>query len=160
MPCSNSSSANSMDGDSMDDMKHAIGIESSKLDRLTSSGSSCSRQEFHTCDTDSQSESTASLQPGFGFDCPTQTLALQNLPRGFKLDDIVRVLDGGGFKGSYDMINMPLDNGENCGFAFINFVNSVYARAFRDMCHGLLTVVPARKQVSIVGRFQLARAAR
>eukprot|EP00930_Biecheleria_cincta_P045123 TRINITY_DN31101_c0_g1_i1.p1 TRINITY_DN31101_c0_g1~~TRINITY_DN31101_c0_g1_i1.p1 ORF type:complete len:398 (-),score=76.79 TRINITY_DN31101_c0_g1_i1:155-1180(-) len=64
-----------------------------------------------------------------------QTLQLNNFPEHSTHQNLVDFLCDAGFHGMYDLIHVPMDadGTKHCGFAIVNFSNSVHAKAFADM---------------------------
>jgi len=53
------------------------------------------------------------------------TVMLRNLPNDYTREDVLDLLDSGGFRACYDFFYMPVDfqSGSGMGYAFINFVS-------------------------------------
>lgn len=69
---------------------------------------------------------------------PRTTLMLRNIPNCYSRSLLLELLDGHGFKGSYNLVYLPIDFNTNCGFgyAFVNFVDTESADIFMSQLQG------------------------
>jgi hypothetical protein len=69
---------------------------------------------------------------------PRTTLMLRNIPNCYSRSVLLELLDGHGFKGSYNLVYLPIDFNTNCGFgyAFVNFVDTESAEVFMSRLQG------------------------
>lgn len=63
---------------------------------------------------------------------------MRNIPSEFTGATLLTLLNRHGFKGSYDLVYLPMDYNNKVGFgyAFINFVDSSWAKTFRGAFEG------------------------
>ncbi|CAK9103881.1 Meiosis protein mei2 [Durusdinium trenchii] len=95
--------------------------------------------------TGASSSSERSTRPSSGGDLPQQvevrgatTVMMRNIPSEFTGATLLTLLNRHGFKGSYDLVYLPMDYNNKVGFgyAFINFVDSSWAKTFRGAFEG------------------------
>jgi hypothetical protein len=69
---------------------------------------------------------------------PRTTLMLRNIPNCYSRSFLLELLDRHGFKGSYNLVYLPIDFNTNCGFgyAFVNFVDTESAEIFMSQLQG------------------------
>lgn len=88
----------------------------------------------------SSDEGMAPASTGVGFQksTPGVTMMFRNLPEGFTRSELLRLLDGKGFKCSYDFVYLPtnLTSLEHFGYAFVNFVDEDSAAHFQQCFAG------------------------
>lgn len=72
---------------------------------------------------------------------PRTTLMLRNIPNCYTRSSLLELLDGQGFKSSYNLVYLPIDFNTNCGFgyAFVNFVDTESAEVFMSRLQGYQT---------------------
>lgn len=63
---------------------------------------------------------------------------LRNIPNCYSRSLLLELLDEHGFKGSYNLVYLPIDFNTSCGFgyAFVNFVDTESAEAFMSKLQG------------------------
>lgn len=63
---------------------------------------------------------------------------LRNIPNCYSRSFLLELLDRHGFKGSYNLVYLPIDFNTNCGFgyAFVNFVDTESAEIFMSQLQG------------------------
>jgi hypothetical protein len=69
---------------------------------------------------------------------PKTTLMLRNIPNCYSRTLLLELLDERGFKGSYNLVYLPIDFNTSCGFgyAFVNFVSTESAEFFMSQLQG------------------------
>jgi len=69
---------------------------------------------------------------------PPTTIMMRNIPSEFSGHMLLQLLNQHGFKGSYDLVYLPMDyhNKVGFGYAFINFVDATQAERFRYAFEG------------------------
>ncbi|CAE7618384.1 ML1 [Symbiodinium sp. CCMP2592] len=69
---------------------------------------------------------------------PPTTIMMRNIPSEFSGYMLLQLLNKHGFKGSYDLVYLPMDyhNKVGFGYAFINFVDATQAERFRYAFEG------------------------
>mmetsp|Transcript_10490 Transcript_10490/g.27786 ORF Transcript_10490/g.27786 Transcript_10490/m.27786 type:complete len:476 (-) Transcript_10490:180-1607(-) len=75
------------------------------------------------------------------------TLMIQNLPRRFGQQDLLRELDKAGFENKYDFFYLPRDftSGWCKGYAFVNFISASAANSLKDLWHGCHSIGIGRR---------------
>jgi hypothetical protein len=65
------------------------------------------------------------------------TIMIRNIPNKYNIASLVEEINKD-FKNKYDVIYLPVDKSNNCnlGFAFINFLDSMYIIHFYDEFRG------------------------
>lgn len=77
---------------------------------------------------------------------------LRNLPNNYTRDMMLRLLDGEGFYGSYDLFYLPMDfkSGVSLGYAFINMCSVEAAQRIWRLFDGYSQwSIPSRKQSGV-----------
>jgi len=67
------------------------------------------------------------------------TVMMRNVPNSLTQDGLISLIDQAGFVGSWDFLYLPMLKGRpnNCGYAFINFVDVFHAQTFKDLFQGM-----------------------
>lgn len=86
------------------------------------------------------------------------TVMVRNIPTRYTSLGLIEVLKDHGFDKTFDFIYLPMDwrTRKNCGYAFLNFINSEYVEKFMSQFQGLqlkantsqktLEIIPSRRQ--------------
>jgi len=69
---------------------------------------------------------------------PRTTLMLRNIPNCYTRSLLLELLDERGFRGSYNLVYLPIDFNTSCGFgyAFVNFVSMEHAEVCMSQMQG------------------------
>ena len=59
------------------------------------------------------------------------TMMIRNIPTDILVENVVDLLNSGGFKGLYDYVHLPGEHQRSRGYAFVNFVSPVIATIFK-----------------------------